>query len=167
MVLAIHQQELATGIHVSTHPEPCSHLPPHLTPLGCPRAPALRALLQASSLHWSPILHTVMYMWDLSFSAHPFAQSCSSFPSIYGPQDTPEWTTSGHISISVCVPGSPTKGSWCPEQCEEADSKTGFWSWVWGVCQPDNWMTVIQPPLLVGKAWITHRKLQQCIYKIR
>ena len=29
------------------HPEPLSHLPPHPIPLGCPRAPALGALLHA------------------------------------------------------------------------------------------------------------------------
>ena len=38
---------------VPPHPEPPSHLPPHPIPLGCPRAPALSALLHASNLHWS------------------------------------------------------------------------------------------------------------------
>ena len=32
-------------------PEPLSHLPLHPIPLGCPRAPALGALLHALSLH--------------------------------------------------------------------------------------------------------------------
>ena len=33
-------------------------------PLGCPRAPALSALLHASNLHWSSILHVVIYMFQ-------------------------------------------------------------------------------------------------------
>ena len=50
---------------MSHHPEPPSHLPPQAIPLGCPRAPALGALLHASDLQWSSILHIlymVMYM---------------------------------------------------------------------------------------------------------
>ena len=43
---------------------PPSHLPPHPIPLGCPRAPALDALLHASNLDWSPVLHMVMYMFQ-------------------------------------------------------------------------------------------------------
>lgn len=39
------------------HLEPPSHLPLRLIPLGGPRAPALGALLHASNLHWSSILH--------------------------------------------------------------------------------------------------------------
>ena len=50
MVFAIHQHESATVIHVSPHPEAPFLLPPH--PLGCPRAPALGALLHALNLHW-------------------------------------------------------------------------------------------------------------------
>ena len=45
VVFAIQRHESATGAHVSPHPEPPSHLPPHPIPLGCPRAPALSALL--------------------------------------------------------------------------------------------------------------------------
>ena len=36
--LPMHQHDSATGIHVSPHDEPPSHLPPHPIPLGCPRA---------------------------------------------------------------------------------------------------------------------------------
>ena len=54
---AIHQKY----VHVSPHPEP-PHLPPHPTSVGCPRALALSALLHASSLYWSSLLHMVMYM---------------------------------------------------------------------------------------------------------
>ena len=64
MIFAIHQHELAIGIHVSPYPEAPSHLPPQTIPLGCPRAPALGALLHASNLHWASILHTVMYMFQ-------------------------------------------------------------------------------------------------------
>ena len=49
----MHQCELATGIYVShsPHPEPHCHLPPHPIPLGCPRAPALGALLHAPVIY--------------------------------------------------------------------------------------------------------------------
>ena len=75
MVFAMHQHESATGIHVfpATHPEPPSLLPPHPIPLGCPRALALGALLHASNLHWSSILHMVIYMFQCYSlkSSHP------------------------------------------------------------------------------------------------
>ena len=73
MVFAIHRHESATGIHVSSHSESPSHLPPHPIPLGCPKAPALSALLHALNLHWSSILHMVIYMFKCySFkSSHP------------------------------------------------------------------------------------------------
>ena len=44
-------------VHVSHHPEP----PSHPIPLGCPRAPALGALLHVSNSHSSSILHMVIY----------------------------------------------------------------------------------------------------------
>ena len=73
MVFAIYQHELAIGIHVYPYPEPPSHLSPHPIPLGCPRAPALRALLHALNLHWASILHMVMYMFQCYSlkSSHP------------------------------------------------------------------------------------------------
>ena len=70
MVFDTHKHELAMGIHVSPHREPPSHLPPHLD---CHRVPALDALLHASNLHWSSILHMVIYMFQ-SYSlnsSHP------------------------------------------------------------------------------------------------
>ena len=48
-------------------PEHPSHLPPYLIHLDCPRAPALSALLHATDLHWSSILHTVIYMFQCYF----------------------------------------------------------------------------------------------------
>ena len=61
VAFAIHQYESAMGAHVSLHPEMPSHFPPHLIPLGCPRAPALS------------ILHMVLYMFqcDSLKSSHP------------------------------------------------------------------------------------------------
>ena len=50
VVFAIHRHESPMGTHVSPLPEPPSQLPPHLIPLGCPRAPALGALLHALEL---------------------------------------------------------------------------------------------------------------------
>ena len=64
MVFAIHQHESATGTHMSSHPESPSHFPPHPIPLGGPRALALSALLHASNLHWSSILHILIYMFQ-------------------------------------------------------------------------------------------------------
>ena len=46
------------------HPESPASLPPHSMPLGCPRAPALGALLHESSSHWSSVLHMEMYMFQ-------------------------------------------------------------------------------------------------------
>ena len=55
------------------HTETPSHLPPHSIPVGCPRAPALGALLHALNLHWSSILHMVIYMFQFYSlkSSHP------------------------------------------------------------------------------------------------
>ena len=63
MVSAIYQHASATGTRVP-HYEPPSYLPPYPIPLGCPRALALDALLHALGLHWSSILHVVMYMFQ-------------------------------------------------------------------------------------------------------
>ena len=65
--------ESTTGIHVPPCSEPPSHLPPHLTPLGCPRAPALGAVLHASDLLWSSILQMVIYRFQCYSlkSSHP------------------------------------------------------------------------------------------------
>ena len=72
------------------HSETPSHLPPHPIPLGCPRAPALSALLHASNLHWSSILHVVIYMFQCyslkSFHPRLLPQSpsvCSLYLSLF------------------------------------------------------------------------------------
>ena len=54
-------------------PEPPSHPAPHPIPLGCPRAPALSALLHVSNLQWSSILHMVIYMFKCYslIASHP------------------------------------------------------------------------------------------------
>ena len=64
MVFAIHWHESAMDVHVSSHPDPLTHFPPHPIPLGCPRAPALGALLHASNLHCSSILHVAVCMFQ-------------------------------------------------------------------------------------------------------
>ena len=46
------------------HPEALPSLPPHHSPLHCPRALALKALLHASNLHWSSILYMVRHMFQ-------------------------------------------------------------------------------------------------------
>ena len=68
-------------------PPSWTHLP---TPLSCSRAPALSALLHAKNLQWSPILYTVIYMFqcDSLKSSHPclLSQSpkvCVSFAALH------------------------------------------------------------------------------------
>ena len=50
-----------------------SYLPPYPINLCCPRAPALSTLLHALNLHWSSILHMVIYMFQCYSlkSSHP------------------------------------------------------------------------------------------------
>ena len=63
MFFDIHWNKLATSTCIP-HPEPLSHIPHHLIPLGCLRTLALNSLLHASNLHWSSILHMVIYMFQ-------------------------------------------------------------------------------------------------------
>ena len=55
------------------HPELPSHLPPHPIPLGWLRAQALSVLPHALNLHWSSILHMVIYRFQCHslVSSHP------------------------------------------------------------------------------------------------
>ena len=64
MASAVHWHESAMDVCVSHHPELPSHLHPHPIPLGCPRRPALSVLLHTSNLHWSSVLHMVIYMFQ-------------------------------------------------------------------------------------------------------
>ena len=52
------------GVHMSPYSEPPSNLPPHPSPLGCPRALALNVLLHALNLYGSSILYMVIYMFQ-------------------------------------------------------------------------------------------------------
>ena len=56
-----------------SHPEHPSQLHLYTILLGCSRAPALSALLHASNLHWSSILHMVIYKFQCCSlkSSHP------------------------------------------------------------------------------------------------
>ena len=62
MVFAMHQHELATGIHV--FPPSWTPLPPPspLYPSWLSQSTALGALLHLLNLHWPSVLHMVMYM---------------------------------------------------------------------------------------------------------
>ena len=53
------------------HKYPLILNPPHPIPLGCLRALALSALLHALNLHWSSILHMVIYTFHAILSNHP------------------------------------------------------------------------------------------------
>ena len=72
MALVIHRHDSAMGKYVSPHLKTQSHLLPHFIPLGCPRVP-LGALLYASDLHWSSVLHMVIYMFQCYYlkTSHP------------------------------------------------------------------------------------------------
>ena len=66
MVFALHQHELARSIQVSPASGSPSHRPPHPTPPGCHRAPALALgfLCHTSDSHWLSILHMVTYIFQ-------------------------------------------------------------------------------------------------------
>ena len=68
MEFSIHRHESPSGADMSPHPEPPSHVCPHPIPLGVPRALALNALLPASNLHLSSLLHMVITHGSLLFS---------------------------------------------------------------------------------------------------
>ena len=73
MVFAKHQHESVMGAHMSPHPEFPSYPPPDPIPQDCPRATSLSALLHASNLHWSYILHMTIYTFQCYSlkSSHP------------------------------------------------------------------------------------------------
>ena len=55
------------------HPEPPSHLPPHIIPLGHPSAPAPSILYPASNLDWGFVSYMILYMFQCHSpkSSHP------------------------------------------------------------------------------------------------
>ena len=92
VVFSIHRHESATGPHMSPHPEALSDVPPLPIPLCCPGAPALSALLHASKLHWSSILHIVIHVSML-------------FSHIFPPSPSPTWSKSQFFtSVSLLLP---------------------------------------------------------------
>ena len=64
MDFAIHQHELALGMHMSPPSWNPAHFPPHPAPLCCHRALALGFLRHTSNTHWLSILFIVMYMFQ-------------------------------------------------------------------------------------------------------
>ena len=55
------------------HPEPPSHHPPHIIPLGHPSAPAPSILYPASNLDWQFVSYMILYMFQCHSpkSSHP------------------------------------------------------------------------------------------------
>ena len=81
MVFAICQHESAMGPCVPSWTSLPSPSLPNPIPLGCPRALALSALLHASNLHWSSILHMVTYMFlEREMGEYPLQYSCLENP---------------------------------------------------------------------------------------
>ena len=76
MVFAIHGHESATCVHVSPI---LNHHSPYPIPLGCPSAPALRALFHAPNLDWWSMSHMIIHMFQCyslkSSHPHPLPQS--------------------------------------------------------------------------------------------
>ena len=69
----IHRHESVTSIHVSPHPAiPFSPLSTPYPP-GLSQSTSFGALLHVSNLHWSSVLHMVMYMFQCYSlkSSHP------------------------------------------------------------------------------------------------
>ena len=64
---------ISHGFTCVPHPEPASHLPPHLIPQGHPRAPALSTLSHASNLDWRLVSYMIIYMFQCYSlnSSHP------------------------------------------------------------------------------------------------
>ena len=54
---------ISHGCTCVPHPDPPSHVPPHLIPQGHPSAPALSTLPHASNLDWWSVSHMIIYMF--------------------------------------------------------------------------------------------------------
>ena len=92
VAFAIHWQESATGAYVSSILNPIS-LPPHPIPPDCPSALALSALLHVSNLHWSSVLHMVIYI-----SQCDFLKLCRPLLFPHSPK-----VCSLHLCLSFCL----------------------------------------------------------------
>ena len=68
MIFAIHQHELATGIHVSPASWASLWPPSPLYPSGLSQTTGSGYLLHVSIFHWPSVLHIVIYMFPLLFS---------------------------------------------------------------------------------------------------
>ena len=80
-VSALYLHESAIGIRMPLPLEPPSNLPPHPTPLGCHRAPALGSLHHTANFHWLSLLHLVMFMFQcICFNATLSNHPTLSFP---------------------------------------------------------------------------------------
>ena len=55
---------ISHGCTCVPHPEPPSHLSPHLIPQGHPSAPGLNTLSHASNLDWWSVSHMIIYMFQ-------------------------------------------------------------------------------------------------------
>ena len=84
---------ISHGCTCIPHPEPPSHIPPHLIPQGHPSALALSTLPQASNLGWRSISHMAIYM----FQCYPLK---SSYP--YLLSQSPE-VCSLHLYLFCCL----------------------------------------------------------------
>ena len=75
------------------HPEPSSHLPPHLITLGHPSAPAPSTLYHTSNLDWWFIWHMIIYIFQCHSPkpSHP----CSL------PQSPKDWSI--HMCLFCCL----------------------------------------------------------------
>ena len=91
------------------HLELPSHLSPHPIPLGCARALALNSLLRVLNLHWSSVLHVMMYMFQcyslrsshtylLPLSGHRSASTAQKYMSVIY---LPSHVGKGHASTML------------------------------------------------------------------
>ena len=115
---ATHQHRSVMCTHVSHHLEPPSHLPPHPNPLGYPRAPNLSALLHASNLHWSSIVHMEIYTFQCkNLQAFENQISHNSKTSV----DTHQWHKKMNVHMKQ-ITGKP-----CPQNPEQENQFWKFW----------------------------------------
>ena len=62
---------ISHGFTCVPHPEPLSHLPPHLIPLGHPSTPALSTLSHTLNLDWWFVSYMIIACFNVILSDHP------------------------------------------------------------------------------------------------